>query len=217
MGDEQQQDDINPVGYDSLWLPEEEDPRRQDEKPVGELATYRDYLHFYRLTLELKCQDLGPEDLAKQSVKPSEMSLLGLVRHMARVEQSWFQRVLKKNLDLPRLDADDPTGGFRCVQPTLGVRRRVVRELAGADRRCRRVARLDRRLGARRDARSARRHHQRPRHPGPHDRGVRPPRRPRRPAARDHRRAYRAVAPPPVSGRFPETRLRRRSLRPLTC
>ena len=118
MGDEQQQDDINPVGYDSLWLPEEEDPRRQDEKPVGELATYRDYLHFYRLTLELKCQDLGPEDLAKQSVKPSEMSLLGLVRHMARVEQSWFQRVLKKNLDLPRLDADDPTGGFRCVQPT---------------------------------------------------------------------------------------------------
>ena len=118
MSNEQHEDDVNPAGYDSLWLPEGEDPRQQDEKPVGELATYRDYLRFYRLTLELKCQDLGPEDLAKLSVPPSELSLLGLIRHMAGVEQSWFQRVLKENLDLPRFDADDPTGGFRRVQPT---------------------------------------------------------------------------------------------------
>jgi uncharacterized damage-inducible protein DinB len=110
--------DQRQVGYDGIWLPEGEDPRQQDEQAVGELATYRDYLRHYRLTLELKCQDLGPEDLAKQSVPPSDLSLLGLVRHMARVEQSWFQRVLKENLDLPRLDADDPTGGFHKVAPT---------------------------------------------------------------------------------------------------
>ena len=110
--------DQRQVGYDGIWLPESEDPRNQDQQAVGELATYRDYLRHYRLTLELKCQDLGPEDLAKQSVPPSDLSLLGLIRHMARVEQSWFQRVLKENLDLPRLDEDDPTGGFHKVEPT---------------------------------------------------------------------------------------------------
>jgi len=110
--------DQRQVGFGGIWLPEGEDPRHQDQPAVGELATYRDYLRHYRLTLELKCEDLGPEDLAKQSVPPSDLSLLGLIRHMARVEQSWFQRVLKENLELPRLDADDPTGGFHKVEPT---------------------------------------------------------------------------------------------------
>ena len=110
--------DQRQVGFGGIWLPESEDPRHQDQQAVGELATYRDYLRHYRLTLELKCQDLGPEDLVKQSVPPSDLSLLGLIRHMARVEQSWFQRVLKENLDLARLDADDPTGGFHKVKPT---------------------------------------------------------------------------------------------------
>ncbi|MDR7309512.1 putative damage-inducible protein DinB [Nocardioides luteus] len=110
--------DQRQVGFSGLWLPEGEDPRLEKEQPVGELATYRDYLRHYRLTLELKCQDLGPEELARQSVPPSDLSLIGLVRHMARVEHGWFERVLKKNLDIPRLDADDPTGGFHKVEPT---------------------------------------------------------------------------------------------------
>ncbi len=110
--------DQRQVGFNGIWLPEGEDPRLQKEQPVGELATYRDYLRHYRLTLELKCQDLGPADLVKQSVPPSDLSLAGLVRHMARVEHGWFERVLKENLDLPRLDADDSTGGFHKVEPT---------------------------------------------------------------------------------------------------
>lgn len=110
--------DQRQVGFKGVWLPDSEDPRHQDKPAVGELATYRDYLRHYRLTLELKCQDLGPADLAKQSVPPSDLSLLGLIRHMARVEHSWFQRVLKEDLDLPRLDADDATGGFHKVAPT---------------------------------------------------------------------------------------------------
>ncbi|MEI7057622.1 DinB family protein [Nocardioides sp. CCNWLW239] len=111
--------DQRQVGFDGIWLPGSEDPRaQQDAQPVGELAIYRDYLRHYRLTLELKCQDLGPEDLARQSVPPSDLSLLGLVRHMARVEHHWFRRVLEGNLDVPRLDSDDPTGGFHKVAPT---------------------------------------------------------------------------------------------------
>ncbi|SFB77433.1 Protein of unknown function [Nocardioides terrae] len=91
----------SPTGYDGNWLPSDADPRF-DGKPVGELATYRDYLRNYRLTLELKCADLTPEQLATRSVPPSTLSLLGLVRHMARVEHSWFQRALQRNLDEPR-------------------------------------------------------------------------------------------------------------------
>ena len=67
------------------------------------------YLDHYRLTLELKCEGLTAEQLATRSVPPSTLSLLGLVRHLARVEHSWWRRVLEGHADLPRLyrtDAD---------------------------------------------------------------------------------------------------------------
>lgn len=77
----------------STWLAEDDDPRTFGN-PVGEKATYEEYLRNYRLTLALKCRGLTPEQLAARSVSPSTLSLLGLVRHMARVEHSWFQRVI---------------------------------------------------------------------------------------------------------------------------
>jgi uncharacterized damage-inducible protein DinB len=67
------------------------------------LATIREYLSNYRLTLRMKCEDLSPEQLATRSVPPSTLSLLGLVRHMARVEHNWFQRSLQGHRDAPRL------------------------------------------------------------------------------------------------------------------
>lgn len=95
-----------------MWLPEDQDPRTQGS-PVGELATLREYLTNYRITLELKCSDLDAEQLARRSVPPSTLSLLGLIRHLAGVEHSWFRRVLQENMDLPRLfwrdgDRDSP-------------------------------------------------------------------------------------------------------------
>jgi uncharacterized damage-inducible protein DinB len=90
------------VGYDGMWAKPEDDPRPAGN-PVGELATIREYLSSYRLTLEMKCEDLSPEQLATQSVPPSTLSLLGLVRHMARVEHNWFQRTLQGRRELPRL------------------------------------------------------------------------------------------------------------------
>ena len=83
------------------WMSEDEDPRTYGN-PQGEKATYEEYLRNYRLTLELKCQGLTPEQLATRSVPPSTMSLLGLVRHMARVEHNWFQRCLQGHHDAPR-------------------------------------------------------------------------------------------------------------------
>jgi uncharacterized damage-inducible protein DinB len=124
------------MAYDGMFVPQDEDPRSRTQ-PVGELATYRQCLTDHRLTLELKCRDLTPEQLATASVPPSEMSLLGLVRHMARVEQNWFHRCLDEHLDVPRLYADDPTGGFRSITPTAESVAETFaafhREIAAAD------------------------------------------------------------------------------------
>ena len=79
-----------------------EDPRTY-ANPVGEKATLWEYLNNYRLTLELKCSGLDAEQLARRSVPPSALSLLGLVRHVAQVENHWFQRVLQGRTDGPRL------------------------------------------------------------------------------------------------------------------
>ena len=83
------------------------DPRFQ-AMPVGEKATYAAYLDAYRLTVRMKCEGLDAGQLARRSVPPSTLSLLGLVRHLARIEHHWFSRVLAGRPDPLRLyDSDD--------------------------------------------------------------------------------------------------------------
>ena len=86
----------------NMWTELDKDPRSFGN-PVGEKATYREYLGNYRLTIEMKCEGLDAEQLARRSVPPSTLSLLGLVRHLAQVENHWFQRVLQGRTDAPRL------------------------------------------------------------------------------------------------------------------
>ena len=50
------------------------------------------WLDYHRQTLLVKCAGLTAEQLRRRSVEPSKLSLLGLVRHMAEVERSWFRR-----------------------------------------------------------------------------------------------------------------------------
>jgi uncharacterized damage-inducible protein DinB len=88
--------------FPDMWLDPEDDPRETNEQPTGEKDVLLDYLRRYRLTLEMKCADLDAEQLARRSVPPSTMSLLGLLRHLARVEHHWFKRVLQGQ-DVPRL------------------------------------------------------------------------------------------------------------------
>ena len=64
------------------------------------------FLRWQRDTLRIKCAGLDAEQLARRSVPPSTMSLLGLLRHLAGVEHSWFRRRLDGQ-DIPRLYADD--------------------------------------------------------------------------------------------------------------
>lgn len=76
--------------YPDMWADPGEDPRNTEEPCAdGELATLQDYLRHYRLTLLLKCEGLDPAQLAFRSVPPSNMSLLGLLRHLAEGERHW--------------------------------------------------------------------------------------------------------------------------------
>ncbi|NTW39078.1 MAG: DinB family protein [Cellulomonadaceae bacterium] len=81
--------------YPDMWVDPDQDPRNTDGvSPDGELATLQDYLNDYRLTLIMKCVGLDAEQLARRSVPPSTMSLLGLLRHLAEVERDWRAWVL---------------------------------------------------------------------------------------------------------------------------
>jgi len=88
--------------HPDMWVDPEDDPRDTGATPVGEREVLLQYLHHYRLTLELKCDGLDAEQMARRSVPPSSMSLLGLVRHLAKVEHSWFRRVMEGQ-DIPRI------------------------------------------------------------------------------------------------------------------
>jgi uncharacterized damage-inducible protein DinB len=92
---------------DGMWADPDDDPREALQPGRGEKAVLAEYLDRYRMTLELKCEGLTPEQLATRSVPPSSMSLLGLVRHLARVEHSWARRVLEGHTDLPLLYRTD--------------------------------------------------------------------------------------------------------------
>jgi len=104
------------------WTSPETDPRTYGN-PVGEKATYREYLGNYRLTLEMKCEGLDAEQLARRSVPPSTLSLLGLVRHVAQMENHWFQRVLQARTEPPRLykREDDGDWDFNGAVPDPAV------------------------------------------------------------------------------------------------
>jgi uncharacterized damage-inducible protein DinB len=96
--------------YPDMWVDPDDDPRNSDGvSPDGELATLQDYLTAYRLTLQMKCEGLDPEQLARRSVPPSTMSLLGLLRHLAEAERAW-RNWMGEGDPLPRLygerDAD---------------------------------------------------------------------------------------------------------------
>ncbi|MET4927017.1 DinB family protein [Streptomyces sp. PSRA5] len=89
--------------HPDMWADPDDDPRDSDATaPDGELATLQDFLTSYRMTLRMKCEGLDAEQLARRSVPPSTMSLLGLVRHLAEVERDWHNWI-RDGDPLPKL------------------------------------------------------------------------------------------------------------------
>ncbi len=67
------------------------DTRPEPPSTAGERETLLGYLDYQRATLLWKCAGIGPEDLVRRTVPTSNLSLLGIVRHMTLVEWSWFE------------------------------------------------------------------------------------------------------------------------------
>jgi hypothetical protein len=65
----------------------------------------RAFLDFQRATLAIKCEGLSDGDLSRRSAPPSTLTLLGLVRHMAEVERTWFRRAIAGE-DIPLVWSD---------------------------------------------------------------------------------------------------------------
>ena len=59
---------------------------------AGERSMLEGWLDYHRTTLLWKCAGLTGQQLALRAVSPSSLSLLGLIRHNADVERSWFRR-----------------------------------------------------------------------------------------------------------------------------
>jgi hypothetical protein len=92
--------------------PSDDDPREHRRRLGDERVTLADALRRQRLTLEIKCAGLDAAAMARRSVEPSTMSLLGLVRHLAEMERATF-RVLMAGQEVPRLfgSGDDDFDG----------------------------------------------------------------------------------------------------------
>jgi Protein of unknown function (DUF664) len=106
--------------FTSDGKPSDDDPRENGPRLGDERVTLVESLRCQRLTLELKCSGLDAEAMARRSVEPSTMSLLGLVRHLAEIERATF-RVMMSGQDAPRLygsgdgDFDDAVPDPRVV------------------------------------------------------------------------------------------------------
>jgi uncharacterized damage-inducible protein DinB len=58
-----------------------------------ERAQLESWLTFYRETLLIKCDGLDAAQMKLRPVATSQLSLLGLIRHMTCVEQAWFDAI----------------------------------------------------------------------------------------------------------------------------
>jgi uncharacterized damage-inducible protein DinB len=109
-------------GWSDMFVHPDDDPREEGEDLPGERAILVRYLRDQRLTLEMKCSGLDASAMARRSVEPSNLSLLGLVRHMAGVEQYWFRQVMTGQ-EAPRhyRPEADPDGDFNGAVPDPAV------------------------------------------------------------------------------------------------
>jgi uncharacterized damage-inducible protein DinB len=84
------------------------DDQGRPEPPIdaGESATLLGFLDFQRATLEWKCRGVGPEGM-RATVAASTMTLGGLLKHMAYVEDRWFSRSLHRRKPHPPWDTVD--------------------------------------------------------------------------------------------------------------
>jgi hypothetical protein len=69
---------------------------RTDPPQAGpEKGMLEAYLDYHRATLLMKCDGLTAEQLRTRACPPSNLTLLGMLRHLVEVEISWFRNTFK--------------------------------------------------------------------------------------------------------------------------
>jgi uncharacterized damage-inducible protein DinB len=87
--------------------------RTETSTTADERTTLEAMLDYHRATLAMKCEGLSDQQLRTATVPPSELTLLGLVRHLAEVESGWFRNVLGAQDAKPiYFSEEDPDGEF---------------------------------------------------------------------------------------------------------
>ncbi|WP_031073109.1 DinB family protein [Streptomyces sp. NRRL WC-3742] len=122
-----------------------DDPKRTEPPRLADDRTSLvAFLDYQRETLAWKCAGLSPEQLRRRAVPPSGLSLLGLIRHEAEVERSWFRNVVngegvpafwprREEGAFAEFDVDDadPEEAFRIWEEACARSREIV-EAAGS-------------------------------------------------------------------------------------
>jgi hypothetical protein len=94
-----------------------EEPFIADERTMLE-----GWLDFHRTTLIMKCAGLTGEQLAARAIPPSSLSPLGLIRHSADVERSWFRRHMNgEDVEYLYWRHDSPEAAFEDVDPSTAA------------------------------------------------------------------------------------------------
>jgi Protein of unknown function (DUF664) len=89
------------------------DPASRTDPPLrsDEVTTLRSFLDYHRDTFRWKCSGLTQDQLAR-SLPPSDMTLGGMMKHLALVESSWFEKNFEGGSYMPPYDTvdwdDDP-------------------------------------------------------------------------------------------------------------
>ncbi len=82
--------------------------RKGGSTVAGEREMLEGYLRWHRESFLAKCAGLAGEQLATRAAAPSNLSLLGLIRHLTKVERVWFrQRVAEQDVE-PLFGFGDP-------------------------------------------------------------------------------------------------------------
>ena len=93
-----------PVGSASVtgeWTAPQVEPAEPDFV-AAERRALEQWLDYHRAILQTKCAGLSAEQLTVRAVPPSNLSLIGLVRHLADAERGWFRQCAAGE-DLPDL------------------------------------------------------------------------------------------------------------------
>jgi hypothetical protein len=119
-------------------------PEAVDGPLTGEFRPMLEgYLDWQRATLLNICAGLTGEQLASRPIPSTNLSLLGLVRHMAKVERIWFrQRIvsdpaeplydpaLGKDADFDLVEADRAQADFERYEAEVALAREAASDIS---------------------------------------------------------------------------------------